>query len=144
MTLSKPARNRARLAIIITSISVFSISSAFAAASNYSNGSIFCGVSLTLLAIFGLVILAVIFIELHNINTRLKMRRFMLLFDTVDRFINEGKTQEEIMAYLTQIQKLKKKEARDFLAFISDPTNHQFLADVNAEIHAAKLLKNAE
>lgn len=87
-----------------------------------------------------MVILISIFVELHNINTRIKMRNFMILFDIVDRFMTEGKTQEEIMLYLIQIQKLTKKEAREFLKFITDPTNYQFLSDVNAEIHAAHLL----
>ena len=64
----------------------------------------------------------------------------MVLFDKVDKFINEGKTQEEIMFYLTEIQKLTRKEASDFLIFISDPINHQFLVDVNAQIQAAKLV----
>ena len=63
----------------------------------------------------------------------------MILFDKVESFISEGKTQEEIMSYLTGIQKLTRKEASDFLMFISDPTNRQFLADVNAQIQAAKV-----
>ena len=67
----------------------------------------------------------------------------MVLFDIVDRFINEGKTHDEIMVYLTEIQKLTKKEASDFLEFISDPQNHQFLADVNEKIHEAQMIKNA-
>ena len=37
----------------------------------------------------------------------------------VDRFMNEGKTREEILHYLIEIQKLTKKEAYDFLDFIS-------------------------
>jgi hypothetical protein len=68
----------------------------------------------------------------------------MVLFDIVDRAINEGKTREEIFEYLTKIQKLTTKEASDFLEFISDPHNHQFLSDVNNEIQAAKLLQKAE
>ena len=68
----------------------------------------------------------------------------MVLFDIVDRYINEGKTREEILSYLTEIQKLTTKEATDFLEFISDPTNHQFLADVNEKIQEAKLMKKAQ
>ena len=68
------------------------------------------------------------------------MRRFMVLFDIVDRFITEGKTQDEILSYLVEIQKLTLKEAKDFLDFISDPTNHKFLSDVNEKIHEAQLL----
>jgi hypothetical protein len=68
----------------------------------------------------------------------------MVLFDIVDRFINEGKSHEEILEYLTGIQKLTVKEASDFLEFISDPNNHQFLADVNDKIQEAKMLQKAE
>ena len=69
------------------------------------------------------------------------MRRFMVLFDIVDHYINEGKTNEEIMEYLTVIQNLSVKEANDFLTFITDPINHEFLSDVNAQIREAQLLK---
>ena len=62
----------------------------------------------------------------------------------VQNLCGEGKTQEEILEYLTGIQKLTSKEATDFLTFITDPTNHQFLVEVNEEIQAAKLLKKAE
>ena len=68
----------------------------------------------------------------------------MVLFDIVDRFINEGKTRDEILHYLVEIQKLTLKEARDFLDFISDPTNYQFLSDVNEKIHEARLLGKAK
>ena len=69
------------------------------------------------------------------------MRRFMLLFDIVDHYMSEGKTNEEILDYLIGIQNLSVKEATDFLAFITDPTNHEFLSDVNAQIREAQLLK---
>lgn len=141
MALSRGARNRARLAIVITSISVLTVSAVFATVYNFGKGNIFYGISTSALAVFGIVILVAILIELHNINTRIKMRNFMILFDIVDRYISEGKTQEEIMNYLTQRQKLTRREARDFLKFITDPTNHQFLADVNAEIQASHLLR---
>jgi ATP-dependent Zn protease len=140
MTLSNCSRNKARLCIVVSSILVFSISSVFAAIYNFSKGNIFYGITVSILTLIGMVILISIFVELHNINTRIKMRNFMILFDIVDRFMTEGKTQEEIMLYLIQIQKLTKKEAREFLKFITDPTNYQFLSDVNAEIHAAHLL----
>ncbi|WP_022777714.1 hypothetical protein [Butyrivibrio sp. AE3009] len=140
MALSPGARNRARLTIVITSISVLTVSGVFAAVYNFGKGNIFYGISTSVLAAFGLVILIAILVELHNINTRIKMRNFMILFDIVDRYISEGKTQEEILNYLINIRKLRKKEAKDFLKFITDPTNHQFLADVNAEIQAAHLL----
>ena len=142
MTLSDRSRNKARLTIIISSVSIFSISSVFAAAGCFGKGNIFYGITLTLLAVFGIIILTSIFVELHNINTRVRMRRFMALFDIVDKFLTEGKTHDEIMDYLTKIQKLTKKEASDFLSFITDPTNHQFLADVSAEIQAARALQN--
>ena len=90
-----------------------------------------------------LVILSAIFIELHNIKKRVKIRRFMVLFDIVDKFLNEGKTKEEIINYLTDIQKLTIKEATDFMDFISDPTNYKFLADINDKIHEAQVLRNS-
>ena len=68
------------------------------------------------------------------------MRKFMLLFDTVDHFMNEGKTKEEILDYLTKSQKLARKDAINFLDFISDPTNYQFLSDVNEKIREARML----
>ncbi|WP_026517918.1 hypothetical protein [Butyrivibrio sp. MC2021] len=140
MTLSDCSRNKARLGIVITSILIFSISSVFAAIYNFGKGNYFYGITVSILTAIGIAILVTIFVELHNMNTRIKMRNFMILFDIVDRFMTEGKTQEEIMHYLVHIQKLTRKEAKDFMKFITDPTNYQFLADVNAEIHAAHLL----
>ena len=142
MTLSDRHRNEARLAIIISSLSVFSVSAVFASAGCFGKGNIFYGIFLSLLAILSLIILISILVELHNINTRVKMRRFMALFDIVDKYLTEGKTYDEILEYLTKIQKLTKREATDFLNFITDPINHQFLADVNAEIQAARMMKN--
>jgi hypothetical protein len=142
MTLSDRARNEARLAIVISSLSIFSISSVFASAGSFGKGNIFYGILFSLLALICIILLASIFIELHNINTRVRMRRFMALFNIVDKFLTEGKTNDEILEYLIQIQKLTKREATDFLNFITDPINHQFLADVNAEIQAARMMKN--
>ncbi len=142
MALSDTARNKARLGILITSFSLVTVSSLFAGLLNLNREKIILGVFFILLSIAAFIILAAILIELHHITTKVKMRRFMVLFDIVDRYINEGKTQEEILDYLVKIQKLTLKEAKDFLEFISDPQNHQFLADVNEKIHEAQLLKN--
>ena len=141
MELSKQERNKARLAILITSLSMVTLSSLFAGLINVDRSRFALGVLFILIAIFAFSVLAAILFELHNIKTKIKMRRFMVLFDIVDRFINEGKTREEILHYLIVIQKLKKKEALDFLEFISDPHNYEFLSDVNAKIHEAQLLK---
>ena len=141
MELSNQTRNKARLAIIIGSLFVFAVSSFFAGIGSFGLERFTSGVIFIALSIAALVILSAIFIELYNITKRIRVRRFMVLFDIVDRYITEGKTQEEILTYLTDIQKLTKKEANDFLEFIQDPTNHQFLADVNDKIHEAQLLK---
>ncbi len=140
MELSDTKKNSAHLFILITSISIVMISSLAA-------GVIYFRVSMRLYGILSLLLFAVslfillsILVEIHNINARVKMRRFMVLFDIVDRFLDEGKTHEEILAYLTGIQKLTLKEATDFLDFITDPTNHQFLADVNKTIQEAKVV----
>lgn len=141
MELSDQERNKARLAILITSLSMVTLSSLFAGLINVDRSRFAWGVLFILIAIFAFSVLAAILFELHNIKTKIKMRRFMALFDIVDRFINEGKTREEILHYLIVIQKLKRKEALDFLEFISDPHNYEFLSDVNAKIHEAQLLK---
>ena len=141
MELSDQERNKARLAILITSLSMVTLSSLFAGLINVDRSRFALGVLFILIAIFAFSVLAAILFELHNIKTKIKMRRFMALFDIVDRFINEGKTREEILHYLIVIQKLKRKEALDFLEFISDPHNYEFLSDVNAKIHEAQLLK---
>ncbi|MBQ6407608.1 MAG: hypothetical protein IJJ64_06185 [Butyrivibrio sp.] len=141
MELSDQERNKARLAILITSLSMVTLSSLFAGLINVDRSRFALGVLFILIAIFAFSVLAAILFELHNIKTKIKMRRFMALFDIVDRFINEGKTREEILQYLIVIQKLKRKEALDFLEFISDPHNYEFLSDVNAKIHEAQLLK---
>ncbi len=143
MELSDRARNKARLGILITSLSVTFISSLFAVVLNWREKKLVLFVLFLLLSGLSLFALLAILVELHHISTKVKMRRFMVLFDIVDRFINEGKTHDEIMVYLTEIQKLTKKEASDFLEFISDPKNHQFLADVNEKIHEAQMIKNA-
>ena len=140
MALDKCARNKARLAILITSFSLITMSSLFAGLLNLNREKFLLGVVFILLSVAAFIILAAIFIELHHIKTKVKMRRFMVLFDIVDRFINEGKTREEILSYLVEIQKLTLKEAKDFLDFISDPTNYKFLSDVNEKIHEAQLL----
>ncbi len=144
MELTDRTRNTARLVILITSITVFSISGLTAGVLNLKLGLTIYGVGFLILSIAAIIFVTSIFIELHQINARVRMRRFMVLFDIVDKAINEGKTREEIFEYLTKIQKLTTKEASDFLEFISDPHNHQFLADVNDKIQEAKLLQKAE
>ena len=140
MALDQPTRNKMRLAILITSFSLITMSSLFAGLLNLNREKFILGVVFILLSVAAFIILAAIFIELHHIKTKVKMRRFMVLFDIVDRFINEGKSKDEILSYLVEIQKLTLKEAIDFLEFISDPTNHKFLVDVNEKIHEAQLL----
>ncbi len=141
MNLTDQERNKARLMILITSLLIITLSSLIAGLLNLNSAKILLGVLFILMSAAAAFILVAILIELHHINTKVKMRRFMVLFDIVDRFINEGKTREEILRYLIEIQKLTKKEASDFLEFISDPQNYQFLADVNEKIHEAQLLK---
>lgn len=144
MELSDRARNKARLGILLTSMIIFAISGITAGVLNIKIGLIIYGVGFLLFAAVAVVIVFSIFIELHQINLRVRMRRFMVLFDIVDRFINEGKTRDEIFDYLTVSQKLSHREASDFLEFISDPNNHQFLSDVNSQIQEAKLMQKAE
>ena len=117
------------------------LSSLFAGLLNLDRAKILLGVLFIVMAFIAFIVLAAILFELHNIKTKIKMRRFMVLFDIVDKFINEGKTRDEILHYLIVIQKLRKKEAMDFLEFISDPHNYEFLSDVNEKIHEAQLLK---
>ncbi len=140
MDLNDKSRNLARLVIIISSLTIVMLSSLVSSFLNLRVGIYLHGILSLILFVVSVFILLSIIVELHNINTKIKIRRFMVLFDKVERFINEGKTQEEIMFYLTEIQKLTRKEASDFLIFISDPTNHQFLTDVNEQIQAAKIL----
>ena len=140
MELSDAARNRARLRILIISFSVAAISSLFASLLNFNDNKLFFGIVFMSVSAIMFFILIAILIEVHHVTTKVRMRRFMVLFDVVDGFIEEGKTRDEILSYLIEIQKLTKKEALDFLDFISDPQNHQFLADVNAKIHEAQLL----
>ena len=144
MELTQKTRNLARLIILVASLIIFSISGVTAGVLNLRSGLYLYGAIFIVLGITGAIFILSIFIELHQINTRVRMRRFMVLFDIVDRFINEGKSHDEIFEYLTKIQKLKNKEASDFLEFISDPTNHQFLVDVNDKIQEAKMLQKAE
>ena len=141
MELTDQERNKARLAILITSLSLATLSSIFAGLINLNHARILLGVLFILLAATAFIVLAAILFELHHIKTKIKMRRFMVLFDIVDKFITEGKTREEILHYLIEIQKLKRKEAMDFMEFISDPNNYEFLSDVNEKIHEAQLLK---
>ncbi len=144
MELTDKARNNARLVILITSMIVFAISGLTAGVLNFKLGLTLYGVGFTVLSVAAIIFVTSIFIELHQINTRVRMRRFMVLFNIVDKAINEGKTREEIFEYLTKIQKLTSREASDFLEFISDPHNHQFLSDVNSQIQEAKLMQKAE
>ena len=142
MKLNDRDRNKARLVVVIISLLCIFVSSLFAGLLNLNSAKIFLGVLFILMSAVSAIVLISIFVELHNIKTKVKMRRFMVLFDIVDKFMNEGKTREEILHYLIEIQKLTKKEASDFLEFISDPQNHQFLADVNEKIHEAQMLRN--
>ncbi len=144
MELSKKARNKARLFVIVTTVTIFSISGAVAGIINLQLGRYVYAAGFLIFSIVAIIAVISIIVELHQIETRVRMRRFMVLFDIVDRYINEGKTQEEIMDYLTGKQKLGTKEASDFLEFISDPGNHAFLTDVNNEIQAAKMLRKVE
>ncbi|MBE5825780.1 MAG: hypothetical protein E7307_03995 [Butyrivibrio sp.] len=144
MELTPKSRNKARLIILIISAMTFSISTLCAGILHLYSGAYVYGAIFLILAASSLIFVVAILIELHQINARVKMRRFMVLFDIVDRYINEGKSREEIMTYLTGNQKLSNKEATDFLEFISDPTNHQFLSDVNEKIQEAKLMQKVE
>ena len=145
MELTQVARNKARLIILLASLIIFSISGVTAGVLNlYQQGLNLYGIVFIVLGIRGVIVILSNFFEIHQINTRVRMRRFMVLFDIVDRYLSEGKTREEVFEYLTKIQKLKNKEASDFLEFISDPTNHQFLSDVNDKIQEAKMLQKAE
>ena len=142
MKLTDRERNKARLVIVIVSLFIISASALSAGLLNLNSAKIFLGVLLIIISALATIGLVAIFVELHHIKTKVKMRRFMVLFDIVDRFMNEGKTREEILHYLIEIQKLTKKEACDFLDFISDPQNYQFLADVNQKIHEAQMIRN--
>jgi len=141
MTLSIYEQNKARLGIILTSLLVFAVSSFSSGIIHIQSGQYLCGILFFLFSGISIFIFASLIVELHQISTRAKMRRFMLLFDIVDHYMSEGKTNEEILDYLIGIQNLSVKEATDFLAFITDPTNHEFLSDVNAQIREAQLLK---
>ena len=144
MELTDKVRNRARLFILITSMIIFAVSDALAGVLNILSGRPIYGALFLVLFFASVVIVFSIFVELHQINVRIRMRRFMVLFGIVDRFITEGRTREEILDYLTRIQKLTVKEATDFMDFISDPGNHQFLAEVNEKIQEAKVSQQAE
>ncbi len=144
MELTSKTRNKVRLLILVSSVTIFSIAASIAGVLNLKMGLYFYGVVLLVLSVISVIFVISVFVELHQINFRVRMRRFMVLFDIVDRFKSEGKSSEEIMTYLTEIQKLTFKEASDFMEFISDPNNHQFLSDVNDKIQEAKLLKKAE
>ncbi len=141
MELNERSRNKARLRILIISFTTAFLAALFAGLLNLSEKKIILGALFIIISAASFVVLAAILVELHHIKTKVKMRRFMVLFDIVDHFMSEGKTRDEIMSYLTEIQKLTKKEAKDFLDFISDPQNYQFLVDVNEKIHEAQLMK---
>ncbi|SFU54409.1 hypothetical protein [Butyrivibrio sp. INlla21] len=140
MELSDTDRNKARLWIVVISLSSFIISNYGAGILNLMMGRVSWGIVFLILGTSFGVILGSIFLKLHNIKVRIKMRRFMLLFDTVEKYMNEGKTKEEILDYLTKSQKLARKDAVNFLNFISDPTNYKFLSDVNNKIREARML----
>ncbi len=140
MELSDTDRNKARLWIVVISLSSFIISNYGAGFLNLMMGRVSWGIVFLILGTSFGVILGSIFLKLHNIKVRIRMRRFMLLFDTVEKYMNEGKTKEEILDYLTKSQKLAHKDAVNFLNFISDPTNYKFLSDVNNKIREARML----
>ena len=140
MALSNSERNKARLGIVVISLTILILSDLSAGVLNFILGRAFWGFVFFGLVVLFASILITIFVELHNIKVRIKMRRFMVLFDTVDKFMTEGKTKEEILDYLTNRQNLAPREAIDFLDFISDPTNYQFLSDVNDKIREARML----
>ncbi|MEE3495240.1 MAG: hypothetical protein VZR06_08770 [Butyrivibrio sp.] len=141
MTLSIYDQNKARLGIVLTSLLVFAVSCFSSGLIHIQSARYIYGILFFLFSAISLFIFVSLIVELHQITARAKMRRFMVLFDIVDHYINEGKTNEEIMEYLTVIQNLSVKEASDFLTFITDPINHEFLSDVNAQIREAQLLK---
>lgn len=135
MDLSDTTRNKARLLVVIVSLFTLWLSTLFAAFLHFHDNRMFYGIIFIAISLLALVRLSAIFIELNNIKKRVRIRRFMVLFDIVDRFLNEGKTKEEVFDYLIHIQKLTIKEANDFMDFISEPQNYKFLADVNEKIH---------
>ncbi len=141
MELSDKDRNRARLNIVLISLITFIVSNYSAGILNILIGRVLWGVLFLILGTGFAVLLGSIFLELHNIKVRVRVRRFMVLFDIVEKYMTEGRTREEIMDYLTKSQKLAPKEARDFMNFISDPTNYQFLSDVNSKIQEARMLQ---
>ncbi|MBO4458917.1 MAG: hypothetical protein J5802_14520 [Butyrivibrio sp.] len=140
MALNNSERNKARLGIVVVSLATLILSDLSAGILNFMMGRIMWSFVFFGIVLFFSSILITIFVELHNIKVRVKMRRFMVLFDTVDKFMTEGKTKEEIFDYLTKRQKLAPNEAIDFLDFISDPTNYKFLSDVNDKIREARML----
>lgn len=142
MSLSDQERNKARLFIIMVSLFIIATSSLCAGLINLNCAKILLGVLFIGMSVVATIVFVSILVELHHIKTKVKMRRFMVIFDIVDKYIHEGKTRDEILSYLIEIQKLTKKEACDFLEFISDPQNYQFLSDVNAKIHEAQMIKN--
>ena len=144
MELTAKTRNKARFFILVSSMTIFSASGILAGVLNIKAGRYIFAVPFLMLSLIAIIIAVSMIFELHQINARVRMRRFMVLFDIVDRYITEGKSSEEIMEYLTGIQKLTVKEASDFMEFISDPNNHQFLSDVNDKIQEAKMLQKAE
>ncbi len=141
MTLTVYEQNKARLGIILTSLFVFTVSSFSSGFIHVQSAQYIYGILFFLFSGIAMFIFVSLVVERHQISTRAKIRRFMLLFDIVDHYISEGKTNEEILDYLIVIQNLSVKEATDFLTFITDPTNHEFLSDVNAQIREAQLLK---
>ena len=140
MTLDDKTRNKVRLGIVVISLVAMILSSFSAGTMNFVIGRPAWGLVFVIIGVFFSAVLGTIIVELHNIKTRVKMRRFMVLFDTVDRFMTEGKTKEEILDYLIKRAKLAPREARDFLNFISDPTNYKFLSDVNDKIREARMV----
>ena len=88
MKLNDRDRNKARLVVVIISLLCIFVSSLFAGLVNLNSAKILLGVLFTVMSAAAALILVAIFVELHHIKTKVKMRRFMVLFDIVYRFVN--------------------------------------------------------
>ena len=117
MTLSIYDQNKARLGIVLTSLLVFAVSCFSSGFIHIQSAKYIYGILFFLFSAISLFIFVSLIVELHQITARAKMRRFMLLFDIVDHYINEGKTNEEIMEYLTVIQNLSVKNLASRTSF---------------------------
>ena len=75
MAISSNTRNKLRLGILITSFSLVAVFSLFAGLLNLNSGRLFLGVLLFLLSFGAFFVLAAIFVELHQIKTKVKMQQ---------------------------------------------------------------------